>query len=353
MKTKTLMLFVLLFVAGQTFAKKNINRYAIGFYNLENLFDTIHDAGKNDSAFLPKGTYKWTTEKYELKLKNLARVLSDMGTDSIPGGCSIIGVAEAENSRVLDDLCATEPLKSRGMKYEHIEGPDARGIDCALLYDPKVFNVKSTKLVPYVQELAKDSNYHTRGFFIVNGELWGGVGNLTVVVCHMPSRYSTEFYRKSGGRQLRAVVDSLIADDPKVKLIVMGDMNDDPMDESMAVDLGAKRYPWELKNRGDLYNPLWNSLVEGHGTLEYMGRWNLFDQIILSSSLVDNSSQPKYKTLTYYGHNVFCRDYMLEPEGRFKGTPWRTLVGPRWLKGYSDHLPTVVYLAEMEHSFFK
>ena len=124
----------------------------------------------------------------------------------------------------------------------------------------------------------------------------------------------------------------------------MGDMNDDPMDESMAIDLGAKRYPWEVKQKHDLYNPFWNTLVEGHGTLEYMGRWNLFDQIILSKSLVDNSRKPKYKSLTLYGHNVFCRDYMLEPDGPFKGTPLRTLIGPRWLKGYSDHLPTVVYL---------
>ena len=99
-----------------------------------------------------------------------------------------------------------------------------------------------------------------------------------------------------------------------------------------------------MKQKYDLYNPFWNTLVEGHGTLEYMGRWNLFDQIILSKSIVDNSRKPKYKSLTLYGHNVFCRDYMLEPDGPFKGTPLRTLIGPRWLKGYSDHLPTVVYL---------
>ena len=337
-----ILLVVLMILAGQAVAKDKLSRYAIGFYNLENLFDTIHDEGKMDSAFLPKGSYKWDTEKYQLKLQNLAKVLSKLGTDSIASGCSVVGVAEVENARVLDDLCAQPPLKARGFRYEHIEGPDVRGIDCALLYNPNIFKVRDTRLVPYRQVLEKDSNYFTRGFFIVSGTL--ADEHLTVVVNHMPSRYSGEFYRKLGARQLRAVVDSLFSDDPNVKLIVMGDMNDDPMDESMAVDLGAKRYPWELKALGDLYNPFWNTLVEGHGTLEYMGRWNLFDQIILSKSLVDNSKKPKYRSLTYYAHNVFCRDYMLEPDGPFKGTPLRTCIGQRWLKGYSDHLPTVVYL---------
>lgn len=345
------MLVVLAFLTGQMLAKGNFERYAIGFYNLENLFDTIHDAGKNDSAFLPKGQYKWNTEKYELKLHNIAKVLGEMGKDSLSYGCSVIGVAEVENSRVLDDLCAQKSLKERNFRYEHIEGPDVRGIDCALLYDPAVFKVRNTKLVPYIQELEKDSNYFTRGFLVVSGTMAGE--HLTVIVNHLPSRFSTEFYRKSGGRQLRAVVDSLINEDPKVKLIVMGDMNDDPMDESMAVDLGARRYPWEVRNIYDLYNPLWNTLVEGHGTLEYRGRWNLFDQIILSASLVDNKDKPKFKKLTLYGHNVFCRDYMLEQSGRYKGTPLRTHAGKRWLRGYSDHLPTVVYLVKRVPNYFR
>lgn len=342
MKNKFILLVMLAIFTAQALAKGKMEKYAVGFYNLENLFDTIHDAGKQDSAFLPTGSYKWNTEKYQLKLKNLSKVLGLLGTDSVAGGCSIIGVAEVENARVLDDLCAQPPLKKRNIKYEHIEGPDVRGIDCALLYDPAVFKVRDTKLVPYVQVLEKDSNYFTRGFFVVSGTL--AEEHVTVVVNHLPSRYSEEFYRKLGAKQLRVVVDSLLKDDPKLKLIVMGDMNDDPMDESMAIDLGAKRYPWEVKHKEDLYNPFWNTLAEGHGTLEYMGRWNLFDQIILSKSLVDNSRKPKYKSLTLYGHNVFCRDYMLEPDGPFKGTPLRTLIGPRWLKGYSDHLPTVVYL---------
>ena len=106
-------------------AQKKFSAYAVGFYNLENLFDTCHDKGKNDYQFLPNGSYKWTGLKYTNKLRNMARVLADMASDKLPGvGCAVIGVSEVENSKCLDDLIAQEPLKARGYKYAHIEGPD-------------------------------------------------------------------------------------------------------------------------------------------------------------------------------------------------------------------------------------
>ena len=107
----------------------NERTYAVGFYNLENLFDTCHDAGKNDYEFLPDGTFKWTSLKYSHKLRNMARVLSEMGTDNLPSeGCAAIGVAEVENAKCLEDLCQQPPLKARNFQFVHIEGPDQRGI---------------------------------------------------------------------------------------------------------------------------------------------------------------------------------------------------------------------------------
>ena len=165
MKKQILMFAALLIVSLAALAQgqKRFNLYAVGFYNQENLFDTCHDEGKNDYEYLPaKG---WNGMKYTNKLHNMARALADMGTDKLPKvGCAFIGMAEVENHKVLDDLIAQEPLKARGMKYCHIEGPDRRGIDCALLYNPALFTVKNVKLVPYVQEKAKDSTYYTRGF---------------------------------------------------------------------------------------------------------------------------------------------------------------------------------------------
>ena len=151
MRKLSFLLLCLLVAAGVVQAQKQYGLYAVGFYNLENLFDTVHDEGKNDYEFLPSGSYRWDKNKYENKLKNLSRVLLDMGTDKLPGiGASIIGVAEVENARALDDLTAQPGMKERGFKYLHIEGPDKRGVDCALLYNPRFFTPKKTFLHPYI-----------------------------------------------------------------------------------------------------------------------------------------------------------------------------------------------------------
>lgn len=338
---------MLLFGAGRADAQeRKYDVYAVGFYNLENLFDTCHDAGKKDNDFLPDGSYKWNSRKYTHKLANMARVLSEMGTDVMPEtvGCAVIGVSEVENSRVLDDLTAQPALAARGYKYCHIEGPDVRGIDCALLYNPALFTVRDVKLVPYVQSLEKDSAFHTRGFLTVSGTLAGE--HVTLIVNHLPSRASGSFYREQGGRQIRAVKDSLLRDDPKVKVIVMGDMNDDPTDKSMTEALGAKSTIAGV-GKADMYNPWFNVLaIEGRGTLMYKGKWNLFDQIILSPSLLDRDGKGDYSTLKYYRGDIFRRDYMIQQAGDYKDSPLRTHAGRTWLDGYSDHLPTVVYLVK-------
>ena len=121
-------------------AQKKYSVYAVGFYNLENLFDTCHDEGKNDYEFLPTGSYRWDGIRYSHKLHNMARALSDMGTDVLPGvGCAVIGVSEVENAKALTDLVNQPELKARNFKFAHIEGPDKRGVDCAMLYNPSLF----------------------------------------------------------------------------------------------------------------------------------------------------------------------------------------------------------------------
>ena len=184
-----------------------------------------------------------------------------------------------ENDNVLNDLTAQEPLKARGYKYVHIEGPDRRGVDCAMLYNPSLFTVKDAKLIPYVQELKKDSTYYTRGFLTISGELAGE--HVVVIVCHLPSRFNGSFYRESGARQVKAIKDSLLKSEPECKIMIMGDMNDDPTDKSMYNVLSAKSEISEVGDN-DMYNPWYNILAkEGKGTLQYRGSWNLFDQIIV------------------------------------------------------------------------
>lgn len=332
---------LLLFAAFAANAQeKRYEVYGVGFYNLENLFDTIHDYGKNDYEYLPDGTNKWGTLKYTNKLKNMATVLNEMATDVIPAGMAAVGVSEVENARVLEDLVNHEILAPRGWNFVHIEGPDKRGVDCALLYNPQLFKPVNSKLAPYTTE-DNDTTYKTRGFLIVSGEMGGEL--VHIIVNHWPSRYASSPARERAGVLVRSLKDSLLAEMPESRVIIMGDMNDDPDDKSLKTCLGAVRDKDDVENATDLYNPWWDILRRrGHGTLKYRGKWNLFDQVILSGNLVNNDRS----TLELYKTEIFSRNYLFQQEGRYKGNTLRTHAGGVWLNGYSDHLPVIVYLVK-------
>lgn len=341
MRKNMLFALLLLLAATSCNGQKKYGLYPVAFYNLENLFDTIHDEGKNDYEYLPTGANHWDKNKYENKLKNMARALLDLGTDKVPQGAAVIGVSEVENSRALDDLIAQPGMVARGFKYIHIEGPDKRGVDCALLYNPKVFTPEKYFLQPYVHDPG-DDHRPTRGFLTVQGHIDGDP--LTIIVCHWPSRGATAHYRDIAGRQVRELTDSIFKADAKQNIIIMGDMNDDPDNTSMAKFLGARR---KMKDVGkyDFYNPWWDILrSQGQGTLTYQGAWNLFDQIVLSRSLLDLKGNKDYSHLKLYSYHIFRRDYLIQDEGRFKGSPKRTTSSGTWINGFSDHLPTVTYL---------
>ena len=347
MRKLLLVLFCAVLFSAPASAQKKFSVYAIGFYNVENLFDTTHDEGKNDYDFTPTGSYQWNEMKYRHKLHNMASVLAEMGTDVLPNvGCAAIGLAEVENDHVMNDLTAQPELAARGYKYVHIEGPDHRGIDCAMIYNPKLFTVRDTKLVPYVYDLPKDSTRATRGFLTVSGTLAGE--HVTIIVCHLPSRGAGSYYRELGGKQVKALKDSLLREDPKVKVLVMGDMNDDPTNKSMYECLSAKP---EIKEVGsnDMYNPWYNVLVkEGTGTLQYQGKWNLFDQIIMTPNLLNKAGKRDFSELKFWKNQIFRRDYLLQESGKYKGNTKRTTAGGVWLDGYSDHLPVVTYFVKQQ-----
>lgn len=346
MKKHLLLLAMMFATVAASAQDKKFSVYGVGFYNQENLFDTCHDEGKNDYEFLPTGTYKWNGLKYTNKLRNMARVLSEMGTDVLPGvGCAAIGVSEVENAKCLTDLCNQPPLKERNMQFVHVEGPDQRGVDCALLYNPALFTVRDVKLVPYVYELQEDIEKEraTRGFLTVSGTLAGE--HVTIVVCHWPSRFSGSYYRELGGKQVRVVKDSLLRDDPNCKVFVMGDMNDDPTSRSMYESLGAKEDIDKIK-ADEMFNPFYNIIKQGTGTLMYDGSWNLFDQIVMTPNVLNQKKRKDYTSLKYWKSQVFRRDYLFQDEGKYKGSPKRTTAGGVWLDGFSDHLPVVVYLVK-------
>lgn len=344
--------------------QKKYALYGVAFYNLENLFDTLHDEGKNDYEYLPSGTNKWGKMKYEAKLHNMAHVISELCTDKLPKGPAVIGLSEVENEKALQDLLAQPELVQRGYKYVDYPGVDRRGIECAFLYNPQLFKLESSMIVPYYYapsgkiddplvgfytdesgkvcaytELKGDTTYITRGFLVMQGRMAGE--QMIFIVNHWPSRGAGDEVRQRAGFQVRQLCDALLKQSPEAKIIVMGDMNDDPGNKSMTVQMGCKSEQKEVKTNADFYNPWYNTLYKvGQGTLLYDGKWNLFDQIIVSGGLVGKDRT----TLKFYQHAIFMRDWLFQQEGRYKGSPLRTHAGGVWLNGYSDHLPTQIYL---------
>jgi endonuclease/exonuclease/phosphatase family metal-dependent hydrolase len=167
---------------------------------------------------------------------------------------------------------------------------------------------------------------------------------VSIIVCHLPSRFSGSYYRELGARQARAVVDKLLAEEPNRRVFVMGDMNDDPTNASMTEGFRCKG---DIENVGpdDMYNPWYNILVkQGKGTLMYDGSWNLFDQIVMTSNALNKKGERDFSQLKFYKNEIFRRDYLFQTEGKYKGSPKRTTAGGVWLDGFSDHLPVVIYL---------
>ena len=352
------------FTTGQHQQPKRYALYGVAFYNLENLFDTLHDAGKNDYEYLPNGTNKWGKMKYEAKLHNMARVLSELCTDKLPQGPAVIGVSELENHLALEDLLNQPSLAGRGLKYVDVAGPDRRGVECAFIYNPRFFQMERYMHVPYyyapsgrvddplvgfytdeqgeVQaytDLKGDTTHITRGFLVMQGLLAGE--RMFFIVNHWPSRAAGSETRERAGHQVRMLKDALMTSHPEAKVMIMGDMNDDPADKSMTTALGCKPQADKVKKATDLFNPWHETLYKrGQGTLLYQGKWNLFDQIVFSGNLLGTDRT----SLKFYKHEIFMRDYLFQQEGKYKGSPLRTHAGGVWLNGYSDHLPTYVYL---------
>jgi hypothetical protein len=321
--------------------KQNYKVAVISFYNLENFFDTIHNPAINDYEFLPTGERNYNSAIYWSKVKNLATVISQIGTEINPDGPAILGVAEIENDTVLTDLINHPLLKARNYKFVHYDSRDARGVDVALLYNPKYFTPEqSNKLFVKLPGGSKDA-YFTRDVLWVKGKLDGET--IHVYVNHWPSRLGGE-ERSAPARATAAGVvkhhlDSLIALDKNIKAAIMGDLNDDPVSPSITRVLKAKGRAEEVKP-GGLFNPWYDLYKRGIGTLAYQDAWGLFDQIIVTQPWL-NKEQDGY---FYYQPKIFNKEFMVENMGRYKGYPMRTWDGNTYRGGYSDHFPTYLVM---------
>jgi len=313
----------------------------IAFYNVENLFDTVDDEGPGDDEYLPGSAKQWDEKRYGRKLKDIAGTLGSLSNTGLP---ALIGLAEVENRRVLEDLVKETPLRRGRYEIVHFDSPDERGIDVALLYQPDGFTVAESRTIGVKFIFAPDDM--TRDILYVKGVMDDGK-TYHVYVNHWPSRSGTEreseMRRFTAAAALRKDIDNILNFENDARIIIMGDFNDEPTNLSLMQILNATN---KRKNQSyrDLYNLMYDSHNTGEeGTIAYRESWQMFDQIIITFSLLyDNGG---YFT-GFGGGKVHSPDELLFTGETGLRAPNRTYGGNTYYGGASDHLPVFVTLGK-------
>jgi predicted extracellular nuclease len=309
--------------------KKDVT-YTIAFYNLENFFDTKNDPHILDDDFTPKGFKKWTVKRFYKKAKKLGEVISQIGAEETKSSPVLIGIAEVENKNAINALLNTKSLKSIEYDYVHFDSPDERGIDTALIYHKDFFKVEFSESLQVLVNNTNGVRDFTRDILYVKGKLNGEL--VHVFVNHWPSRrdgaQKTSYKREKAAETLLQKITSL--NNPGSNCIIMGDFNDDPNSKSIK----------KLMSTEFFINPMQKLLSPISGSANYKGEWSLFDQILISHSFLNHEE----KTHVFKKAAIFSSKLVREWKGKYKGNPFRTFVGKKYIGGYSDHFPVYILL---------
>ena len=347
MKTLKFALVVLFFFSiavSHAQEKKLFKIHTIAFYNLENLFDTINDPTKFDEASPIMELATNRSSVYKNKVRNMARVISEIGVKDTNNAPAVIGVSEVENREVLEDVVNDTMLRDKDYGIVHYHSPDARGIDVALLYQKKLFTpiaTSSHELKIYDDETRKQ--VYTRDQLLVSGELDGDL--IHIIVNHWPSRSGGEAKsrpkRVAAAKLTKRLVDSLQVIDPYAKVFIMGDLNDDPTNESVKKVLNTERNKEKVGLKG-IYNPYENYFKDGLGTTAYRDAWSLFDQILFTEPLLEKD----YASYRFYKAGIYNESFLTQKTGQYKGYPFRSWSYSGFTDGFSDHFPVYVYVVK-------
>lgn len=315
---------------------------SVAFWNLENLFDTIDDPNKNDNEFLPESRKQWNQERLERKFYNLSRVIRSMNKGNAP---DILGICEVEHKYLLDSLLA-KYFSDKNFVAESPEAPDERGIQTGIIY-----NKTKLKLLELSSDTVKlDQNISTR--LIIGAKfLLNTAETLFVYINHWPSRrggeIESEARRIKAAETLRKRIDSILKYIDHPKIIIMGDFNDEPSNNSILNHLKAKPVICDSsemlnavrinQDSSELFNLAYDSYNKGDGTYKYQDDWNMLDQIIISKELLIGA-KVRYLCNSF---QIFKPEFMITKSGKFQGSPFPTYGGNRYLGGYSDHFPVI------------
>ena len=346
-KMKYTLLILLLFYITNCCAqdistdRRDKNTIRVCFYNLENFFDYEDNPKKNDDDFTPTGKNYWTKTRFERKANNIAKVFIALGQWDLP---EIIGVCEIENQKAINHLLRYTQLSAGNYKYVYYESPDIRGINVALFYKPDKFNVINSCPIAVTDSL--DISFKTRDILYVKGVLNSDCQDtLHLFVNHWSSRsggqIATMDKRNRAASILRSKIDSLLAVNLYSRILVMGDFNDYPYDESIRSYLRASS-DTAIHNDGELINMMYPYLKRTDiGAYKYQNQWGILDQIIVSFGLYKSETGLRTKT----AGNIFCPDFLLiEEKNNNSKKPFRTYLGLKYMGGFSDHLPVFIDL---------
>lgn len=319
-----------LFLSGSS-AFAQSDRINLMFYNVENLFDTIDQPHTYDEDFTPTSELEYNTLRYQTKLKNLSRVTQTAFKTDLP---DIIGLAEVENRGVVLDLAST--ISKHKYRVFHLESPDQRGIDNAILYDKKTFNLLDSGLIPI--DLGPEER-PTRGVLWAKFIVVDNPFEFYVFVNHWPSRYGGEeesqWKRLQASKTLSSSLKLLYVSDPDAVVIAMGDFNDYPSNRSVLNLEDCVTGPC-LENLSAQFDGT------EMGSYVYNGQWGVLDQILVSKNLLKHGLP--YKT-SPNNVNFVKEDWMLYRSATFNDLfPSRTYGGTNYYGGYSDHLPVTLFL---------
>jgi hypothetical protein len=326
--------------SGEQLATVKPEPFRIMFYNLENLFDPFDDTLKNDEEYVAGGLRGWSWKRFERKLQNTSKVIISAGGWRPP---EIIGFCEVENRFALVQLLKRTPLERFEYRIIHYESPDPRGIDVGMIYRSDRFKPIYDRAIPLIY--SGDSVARTRDILYVKG-IADGIDTLHLFINHWPSKFggavATISRRRDAALLLKSMVDSIASADPQALVILAGDFNDEPQDESVAEHLGAKH---SIPDEQGFY--LYN-LMAGMtgkwdtGSHKYREEWSIIDQFIVSSPFLQHRSGFRLRD---GDARILKLPFLLEEDLMFNGTkPFRTFNGIRYLGGFSDHLPILLTL---------
>ncbi|MEZ5056220.1 MAG: endonuclease [Saprospiraceae bacterium] len=316
----------------QVVPSQKLDEVSIAFYNVENLFDTLDNPDKNDDDFTPTGENRYDASRYQTKLEHIERVLTAMGQPEV------VGLCEVENKEVVQDLVKTGALADFPYEVIHFESPDERGIDNALIYRTDKFKVLSSEFIRIVfpDDMEEDA---TRDVLVVRGQ-FSNEKDILLLVNHWPSRRggaeASEPKRVFVAGEIMKNLDTISKQYENIPVLLMGDFNDEPQNNSIYKTLGAIA-PAEKPEPKQFYNLFLPMDLEDKGTYNYRGNWNMMDQIIVTGNLVSGQSGYIVKE-----PQIFSRDWMFYEDKKYGPVPSKTYGGPNYYGGYSDHLPVMV-----------